>query len=112
LGPGEETTAQTRLTLVPASLAKGLEYDYDAAVDPLGCHPRRTDDRAGERAVRGLRRVPGEPDRRPGLPHGVRRGHVPSLLTSADVRGLVGQGDGAGGAARSDRVGAIGMDAG
>ncbi|GGU05258.1 HelD family protein [Streptomyces coeruleorubidus] len=63
LGPGEETTQETRLTLVPASLAKGLEYDYVVLDEP--------------RAV-----VDGEPDERTGL----RRLYV--ALTRA-VSGLV-----------------------
>ncbi|MCF1599855.1 HelD family protein [Streptomyces muensis] len=63
LGPGEETTRQTRLTLVPASLAKGLEYDYVVLDEP--------------RAV-----VDGEPDERTGL----RRLYV--ALTRA-VSGLI-----------------------
>ncbi|MGW2207909.1 HelD family protein [Streptomyces sp. NPDC001781] len=63
LAPGEETTEETRLTLVPASLAKGLEYDYVALDEP--------------RAV-----VDGEPDERTGL----RRLYV--ALTRA-VSGLI-----------------------
>ncbi|MFD7991215.1 HelD family protein [Streptomyces mexicanus] len=63
LSPGEETTAATRLTLVPASLAKGLEYDYVVLDEP--------------RAV-----VDGEPDERTGL----RRLYV--ALTRA-VSGLI-----------------------
>ncbi|MFE6361158.1 HelD family protein [Streptomyces sp. NPDC057806] len=63
LSPGEETTARTRLTLVPASLAKGLEYDYVVLDEP--------------RAV-----VDGEPDERTGL----RRLYV--TLTRA-VSGLI-----------------------
>ncbi|MFF8872601.1 HelD family protein [Streptomyces massasporeus] len=63
LGPGEETTQDTRLTLVPASLAKGLEYDYVVLDEP--------------RAV-----VDGEPDERTGL----RRLYV--TLTRA-VSGLI-----------------------
>ncbi|MET9081153.1 UvrD-helicase domain-containing protein [Streptomyces sp. NPDC004237] len=63
LAPGEETTADTRLTLVPASLAKGLEYDYVVLDEP--------------RAV-----VDGEPDERTGL----RRLYV--ALTRA-VSGLI-----------------------
>ncbi|MFE3269589.1 HelD family protein [Streptomyces sp. NPDC059215] len=63
LGPGEETTPDTRLTLVPASLAKGLEYDYVVLDEP--------------RAV-----VDGEPDERTGL----RRLYV--ALTRA-VSGLI-----------------------
>jgi DNA helicase IV len=34
LSPGEETSAEARLTLVPASLAKGLEYDHVVVVEP------------------------------------------------------------------------------
>lgn len=63
LEPGEETTQETRLTLVPASLAKGLEYDHVVLDEP--------------RAV-----VDGEPDERTGL----RRLYV--ALTRA-VSGLV-----------------------
>ncbi|MEU3842004.1 UvrD-helicase domain-containing protein [Streptomyces sp. NPDC028635] len=63
LAPGEETTPDTRLTLVPASLAKGLEYDYVVLDEP--------------RAVVG-----GEPDERTGL----RRLYV--ALTRA-VSGLI-----------------------
>jgi len=63
LSPGEETTQETRLTLVPASLAKGLEYDYVVLDEP--------------RAV-----VDGEPDERTGL----RRLYV--ALTRA-VSGLI-----------------------
>ncbi|WP_406456454.1 AAA family ATPase [Streptomyces sp. NBC_01622] len=63
IDPGEETTADTRLTLVPASLAKGLEYDYVVLDEP--------------RAV-----VDGEPDERTGL----RRLYV--ALTRA-VSGLI-----------------------
>ncbi|MGW5099740.1 HelD family protein [Streptomyces sp. NPDC004100] len=63
LPPGEETTRETRLTLVPASLAKGLEYDYVVLDEP--------------RAV-----VDGEPDERTGL----RRLYV--ALTRA-VSGLI-----------------------
>ncbi|MFC3573104.1 HelD family protein [Streptomyces yaanensis] len=63
LSPGAETTQETRLTLVPASLAKGLEYDYVVLDEP--------------RAV-----VDGEPDERTGL----RRLYV--ALTRA-VSGLI-----------------------
>ncbi|MEU1281705.1 UvrD-helicase domain-containing protein [Streptomyces sp. NPDC005805] len=63
LAPGEETTARSRLTLVPASLAKGLEYDYVVLDEPAAV-------------------VAGEPDRRTGL----RRLYV--ALTRA-VSGLV-----------------------
>ncbi|MFF9090106.1 HelD family protein [Streptomyces sp. NPDC014991] len=63
LEPGQETTQETRLTLVAASLAKGLEYDYVVLDEP--------------RAV-----VDGEPDERTGL----RRLYV--ALTRA-VSGLI-----------------------
>ncbi|MFF3718038.1 HelD family protein [Streptomyces prasinus] len=63
VAPGQETTYDTRLTLVPASLAKGLEYDYVVLDEP--------------RAV-----VDGEPDERTGL----RRLYV--ALTRA-VSGLI-----------------------
>lgn len=45
LGPGEETTAQTRLTLVPASLAKGLEYDYVVLDEPAAVVDGEPDER-------------------------------------------------------------------
>ncbi|MFC1409394.1 AAA family ATPase [Streptacidiphilus sp. N1-12] len=48
LDPGTETTAESRLTLVPATLAKGLEYDYVVLDEPAAI-------------------VDGEPDRRTGL---------------------------------------------
>ncbi|MEU5363263.1 UvrD-helicase domain-containing protein [Streptomyces sp. NPDC005925] len=63
LAPGEETTADVRLTLVPASLAKGMEYDYVVLDEP--------------QAV-----VMGEPDE----PTGLRRLYV--TLTRA-VSGLI-----------------------
>jgi DNA helicase IV len=48
LAPGEETSAGMRLTLVPATLAKGLEYDHVVLEEPAAL-------------------VDGEPDRRTGL---------------------------------------------
>ncbi|MFR9676015.1 HelD family protein [Streptomyces sp. TR02-1] len=48
LAPGEETTARSRLTLVPGTLAKGLEYDHVVLDEPAAL-------------------VAGEPDRRTGL---------------------------------------------
>ncbi|MFE2374299.1 HelD family protein [Streptomyces sp. NPDC059398] len=63
LDPGEETSADSRLTLVPASLAKGLEYDYVVLDEPAAV-------------------VAGEPDLRTGL----RRLYV--ALTRA-VSGLI-----------------------
>ncbi|PWI46132.1 AAA family ATPase [Streptomyces sp. ICBB 8177] len=51
LAPGEETSRESRLTLVPASLAKGLEYDYVVVDEPAAVV-------AGEPDVRtGLRRL-------------------------------------------------------
>lgn len=63
LDPGEETTAQSRLTLVPASLAKGLEYDYVVLDEPGAVVSGEPDERTGlrrlyvclTRAVSGLR---------------------------------------------------------
>ncbi|MFE4714996.1 AAA family ATPase [Streptomyces sp. NBC_01474] len=51
LGPGEETTAQTRLTLVPASLAKGLEYDYVVLDEPAAVVDGEPDERTGLRRL-------------------------------------------------------------
>ncbi|MFB7996729.1 HelD family protein [Streptomyces sp. NPDC056002] len=51
LGPGEETTSQTRLTLVPASLAKGLEYDYVVLDEPAAVVDGEPDERTGLRRL-------------------------------------------------------------
>ncbi|MFI9753868.1 HelD family protein [Streptomyces collinus] len=51
LGPGEETTEDTRLTLVPASLAKGLEYDYVVLDDPRAVVDGEPDERTGLRRL-------------------------------------------------------------
>ncbi|MYS90303.1 MULTISPECIES: HelD family protein [Streptomyces] len=51
LGPGEETTLQTRLTLVPASLAKGLEYDYVVLDEPSAVVDGEPDERTGLRRL-------------------------------------------------------------
>ncbi|RFC74923.1 AAA family ATPase [Streptomyces sp. AcE210] len=51
LGPGEETTARTRLTLVPASLAKGLEYDYVVLDEPAAVVDGEPDERTGLRRL-------------------------------------------------------------
>ncbi|WP_415952304.1 HelD family protein [Streptomyces sp. KLOTTS4A1] len=69
LGPGEETTPDTRLTLVPASLAKGLEYDYVVLDEPSAVVDGEPDERTGlrrlyvalTRAVSGLIVVHGAP---------------------------------------------------
>lgn len=69
LSPGEETTAQSRLTLVPASLAKGLEYDYVVLDEPSAVVGGEPDERTGlrrlyvclTRAVSGLTLVHAEP---------------------------------------------------
>ncbi|TXS41090.1 AAA family ATPase [Streptomyces sp. uw30] len=69
LAPGEETTRQTRLTLVPASLAKGLEYDYVVLDEPQAVVDGEPDERTGlrrlyvalTRAVSGLIVVHGGP---------------------------------------------------
>ncbi|MDQ0991545.1 UvrD-helicase domain-containing protein [Streptomyces sp. V3I7] len=51
LAPGEETTARTRLTLVPASLAKGLEYDYVVLDEPQAVVDGEPDERTGLRRL-------------------------------------------------------------
>ncbi|MEU9037716.1 AAA family ATPase [Streptomyces sp. NPDC048352] len=51
LAPGEETTAQSRLTLVPASLAKGLEYDYVVLDEPAAIVAGEPDERTGLRRL-------------------------------------------------------------
>ncbi|MEV6481431.1 UvrD-helicase domain-containing protein [Streptomyces sp. NPDC051576] len=51
LAPGEETTADTRLTLVPASLAKGLEYDYVVLDEPRAVVDGEPDERTGLRRL-------------------------------------------------------------
>ncbi|WP_460073432.1 HelD family protein [Streptomyces sp. YKOK-I1] len=51
LDPGEETTAETRLTLVPASLAKGLEYDYVVLDEPSAVVEGEPDERTGLRRL-------------------------------------------------------------
>ncbi|MFF7487596.1 HelD family protein [Streptomyces luteogriseus] len=51
LGPGEETTMDTRLTLVPASLAKGLEYDYVVLDEPRAVVDGEPDERTGLRRL-------------------------------------------------------------
>ncbi|MFW6723987.1 HelD family protein [Streptomyces sp. MAR4 CNY-716] len=69
LSPGEETTSQARLTLVPASLAKGLEYDYVVLDDPAAIVAAEPDARTGlrrlyvclTRAVSGLTVLHAEP---------------------------------------------------
>ncbi|MGW0775827.1 HelD family protein [Streptomyces sp. NPDC002835] len=69
LAPGEETTAEARLTLVPASLAKGLEYDYVVLDEPASVVAAEPDRRTGvrrlyvalTRAVSGLTVLHAEP---------------------------------------------------
>ncbi|CAM5487839.1 DNA helicase [Streptomyces avidinii] len=51
LAPGEETTARARLTLVPASLAKGLEYDYVVLDEPAAVVAGEPDERTGLRRL-------------------------------------------------------------
>ncbi|WP_432118631.1 HelD family protein [Streptomyces sp. bgisy032] len=51
LSPGEETTHDTRLTLVPASLAKGLEYDYVVLDEPRAVVDAEPDERTGLRRL-------------------------------------------------------------
>ncbi|WP_035798762.1 HelD family protein [Kitasatospora mediocidica] len=69
LTPGAETTEQARLTLVPASLAKGLEYDYVVLDEPAAVIAGEPDERTGlrrlyvalTRAVSGLAVLHAEP---------------------------------------------------
>ncbi len=51
LSPGEETTVEARLTLVPASLAKGLEYDYVVLDEPAAIVDGEPDERTGLRRL-------------------------------------------------------------
>ncbi|TGB06656.1 ATP-binding domain-containing protein [Streptomyces sp. MZ04] len=51
LSPGQETTADARLTLVPASLAKGLEYDYVVLDEPAAVVDGEPDERTGLRRL-------------------------------------------------------------
>ncbi|MFJ6521099.1 HelD family protein [Streptomyces filamentosus] len=51
LSPGEETTAESRLTLVPASLAKGLEYDHVVLDEPAAVVDGEPDERTGLRRL-------------------------------------------------------------
>ncbi|MFJ1794623.1 HelD family protein [Kitasatospora griseola] len=69
LAPGTETTADARLTLVPATLAKGLEYDYVVLDEPAAVITGEPDHRTGlrrlyvslTRAVSGLTVLHTEP---------------------------------------------------
>ncbi|WP_435878534.1 HelD family protein [Streptomyces werraensis] len=51
VSPGEETTESARLTLVPASLAKGLEYDYVLLDEPQAIVDAEPDERTGLRRL-------------------------------------------------------------
>ncbi|MDI3408428.1 HelD family protein [Streptomyces cavernicola] len=51
LDPGTETTPEARLTLVPASLAKGLEYDYVVLDEPSAVVDGEPDERTGLRRL-------------------------------------------------------------
>ncbi|WP_267242817.1 HelD family protein [Streptomyces sp. PR69] len=51
LAPGDETTPGCRLTLVPASLAKGLEYDHVVLDDPAAIVAAEPDERTGLRRL-------------------------------------------------------------
>ncbi|WP_370151177.1 AAA family ATPase [Streptacidiphilus sp. EB129] len=51
LDPGVETSAETRLTLVPASLAKGLEYDHVVLDEPAAIIDGEPDLRTGLRRL-------------------------------------------------------------
>ncbi|MFJ3790147.1 HelD family protein [Kitasatospora sp. NPDC090091] len=69
LAPGTETSTEARLTLVPASLAKGLEYDYVVLDEPAAVVAGEPDERTGlrrlyvalTRAVSGLAVLHAEP---------------------------------------------------
>ncbi|MFI9157865.1 HelD family protein [Kitasatospora aureofaciens] len=69
LSPGTETSTEARLTLVPASLAKGLEYDYVVLDEPAAVIAGEPDERTGlrrlyvalTRAVSGLTVLHGAP---------------------------------------------------
>jgi DNA helicase IV len=77
LVPGTETDADTRLTLVPATLAKGLEYDHVVLDEPAAVVDGEPDERTGlrrlyvalTRAVSGLTVVHAAP-----LPEPLRGG--------------------------------------
>ncbi|MEU3751764.1 ATP-binding domain-containing protein [Streptomyces olivoreticuli] len=51
LAPGEETSDSARLTLVPATLAKGLEYDYVVLDEPEAVVSGEPDERTGLRRL-------------------------------------------------------------
>ncbi|KUL44536.1 AAA family ATPase [Streptomyces sp. NRRL F-4489] len=51
LPPGAETSAESRLTLVPATLAKGLEYDYVVLDEPAAIVDGEPDERTGLRRL-------------------------------------------------------------
>jgi len=51
LAPGTETSADARLTLVPATLAKGLEYDYVVLDEPAAVVDAEPDIRTGLRRL-------------------------------------------------------------
>ncbi|MFG3254526.1 HelD family protein [Streptomyces sp. NPDC048172] len=51
LSPGEETSQDVRLTLVPATLAKGLEYDYVVLDEPAAIVGAEPDERTGLRRL-------------------------------------------------------------
>ncbi|WP_079182277.1 HelD family protein [Streptomyces yunnanensis] len=51
LPPGAETSADARLTLVPATLAKGLEYDYVVVDEPAAIVDGEPDQRTGLRRL-------------------------------------------------------------
>ncbi|MFB6891052.1 HelD family protein [Kitasatospora sp. NPDC056327] len=69
LSPGAGTSESARLTLVPASLAKGLEYDYVVLDEPAAVVAGEPDERTGlrrlyvalTRAVSGLEVLHAEP---------------------------------------------------
>ncbi|KRV48288.1 AAA family ATPase [Wenjunlia vitaminophila] len=82
LSPGDEASRACRLTLVPASLAKGLEYDFVVLEEPSAVVEGEADARTGlrrlyvalTRAVSGLSVVHSRP-----LPAVLAEGPVPSV---------------------------------
>lgn len=89
LSPGEETTAESRLTLVPASLAKGLEYDYVVLDEAGGGRRRRTG-----RADRSAPAVCGADARRVGSDHASLRPRSATVGAGVSRSGAPPHGDG------------------
>ncbi len=90
LAPGEETSQTARLTLVPATLAKGLEYDHVVLDEPAAVVAAEPDERTGlrrlyvalTRAVSGLAVVHAAP-----LPPALAAPPVPAPAPALDAAG-------------------------